>query len=53
MSARVVSDTHYSVQQATAESKRLIYMIQDGDGPGRGITLTLSTVSSNNKLFFS
>ena len=52
MSARVVSDIHYSVQQATAEGKRLIYMIQDGDGPGRGITLTLSTVSSNNKFFF-
>jgi hypothetical protein len=32
MSARVVSDIHYSVQQATAEGKRLIYMIQDGDG---------------------
>jgi hypothetical protein len=32
MSACVVSDIHYSVQQATAEGKRLIYMIQGGDG---------------------
>ena len=43
---------HYSVQQATAEGKTQEIDLHD-TGRGRGITMTLSTVSSNNKFFFS